>query len=333
MGALAGPVPGPGSCRVSPATLQWGHHPRLARAAASYHRQGTTHGCSFLLQTALWVALGTARVRTALSTVGHRAGTCRYQGPAEGALGAPCHRRGLSGLLIGVSTPRARGGPTRRDAHPQPLACVPAAHAVPRPATHATAWAPRLLSRPRAPWSSASGRRARTPTLFMCSCCWKCCLCFSRNCWCCCWITRCCRAGAFWGSGADWVRPSGRCCRSLCMDGDTRSAPTRGCACRGSAPRPERQRAEGNTGADGGGRAVGDPESCRAPAPPHSPGRPPSRAGSLSCEHGLRGAGPPCAGGSPDTQAPASSGHFRVMCSEPPPTHRGPHVTPRRPGP
>ena len=87
-----------------------------------------------------------------------------------------------------------------------------------------------------------SAGRARRPTLLMCSCCWNCCLCFSRNCWCCCWMTRCCRAGAFWGSGADCVRPSGRCCRSLCTDGDTRSAPTSACACRGSAPRPERHR-------------------------------------------------------------------------------------------
>lgn len=82
------------------------------------------------------------------------------------------------------------------------------------------------------------------PTLLMCSCCcWNCCLCFSKNCWCCCWITNCWRAWAFWGRGADCVRPSGRCCRSLCIEGETRSPPTRDCAWRGS---PERYQSEDN---------------------------------------------------------------------------------------
>lgn len=82
------------------------------------------------------------------------------------------------------------------------------------------------------------------PTLLMCSCCcWNCCLCFSKNCWCCCWITNCWRAWAFCGRGADCVRPSGRCCRSLCIEGETRSPPTRDCAWRGS---PERYQSEDN---------------------------------------------------------------------------------------
>lgn len=82
------------------------------------------------------------------------------------------------------------------------------------------------------------------PTLLMCSCCcWNCCLCFSKNCWCCCWITNCWRAWAFWGRGADCVRPSGRCCRSLCIEGETRSPLTRDCAWRGS---PERYQSEDN---------------------------------------------------------------------------------------
>lgn len=81
----------------------------------------------------------------------------------------------------------------------------------------------------------------------MCSCCcWNCCLCFSKNCWCCCWITNCCRACAFWGRGADWVRPRGRCCRSLWMEGESRSVPPRDCAWRGSAPSPERYQSEDN---------------------------------------------------------------------------------------
>lgn len=88
------------------------------------------------------------------------------------------------------------------------------------------------------------GIESFTPTLLMCSCCcWNCCLCFSRNCWCCCWITSCWRAWVFWGRGADWVRPSGRCCRSLWIEGETLSPPTRGCACRGS---PERYQSEDN---------------------------------------------------------------------------------------
>lgn len=54
--------------------------------------------------------------------------------------------------------------------------------------------------------------------------CWKCCLCFSRNCWCCCWTTSCWSAWLLWGRGADCVRPSGRCCRSFCRHGDCSAA-------------------------------------------------------------------------------------------------------------
>lgn len=37
----------------------------------------------------------------------------------------------------------------------------------------------------------------------MWTCCWYC-FCFSRKCWCCCWMTS--WANMLWGSGADWVR-------------------------------------------------------------------------------------------------------------------------------